>query len=68
VSRAYARAPDAFGPTAERNISTIRGTLSDAYVVLVYAVVDDGLSRASPLGDALDVFVRREDAERSSRT
>jgi hypothetical protein len=32
--------------------------------VLVYAVVDDSLSRTSPLGDSLDVFVRREDAER----
>jgi hypothetical protein len=31
--------------------------------VLVYAVVDD-LSPTFPLGDALDVFVRREDAER----
>jgi hypothetical protein len=32
--------------------------------VLVYAVVDDSLSPTSPLGDSLDVFVRREDAER----
>ena len=32
--------------------------------VLVYAVVEDSLSPESPLGDSLDVFVRREDAER----
>ena len=30
----------------------------------VYAVVDDSLSPTSPLGDSLDVYVRREDAER----
>lgn len=33
-------------------------------LVLVYAVVDDSLSPTSPLGDSIDVFVRREDAER----
>ena len=32
--------------------------------MLVYAVVDDSLSPAFPPGDSLDVFVRREDAER----
>jgi hypothetical protein len=32
--------------------------------VIVYAVVDDALSTEFPLGDALEVFVRREDAER----
>jgi hypothetical protein len=32
--------------------------------VIVYAVVDDSLSKTSPLGDAVDTFVRREDAER----
>jgi hypothetical protein len=32
--------------------------------VIVYAVVDDSLTPTSPLGDSLDVFVRREDAER----
>ena len=32
--------------------------------MIVYAVVDDTLSARSPLGDAVDVFVRREDAER----
>jgi hypothetical protein len=36
-------------------------------VVLVYAVVDDSLSGTRPLGDSLDVFVRREDAERFIR-
>ena len=30
----------------------------------VYAVVDDALSPDFPLGDSLEVFVRREDAER----
>lgn len=32
--------------------------------MLVYAVVDDALSSTFPLGDALEVFVRLEDAER----
>ena len=30
----------------------------------MYAVVDDSLSPTFPLGDALEVYVRREDAER----
>lgn len=30
----------------------------------MYAVVDDALSPTFPLGDALEVCVRREDAER----
>lgn len=29
-----------------------------------YAVVDDALSPTFPLGDAVEVYVRREDAER----
>jgi hypothetical protein len=32
--------------------------------VIVHAVVDDALSPDFPLGDALEVFIRREDAER----
>ena len=32
--------------------------------MIVYAVVDDALSPDFPLGDALEVFIRREDAER----
>jgi hypothetical protein len=32
--------------------------------VLVNVIIDDSLSPSSLLGDALDVFVRREDAER----
>jgi hypothetical protein len=32
--------------------------------MIVCAVVDDALSSDFPLGDALEVFVRREDAER----
>jgi len=32
--------------------------------VIVYAVVDDALSPDFPLGDAVEPFVRREDAER----
>jgi hypothetical protein len=32
--------------------------------MLVYSAVDDALSHDFPLGDALEVFVRREDAER----
>ena len=43
-------------------------TLSPASVivstVIVYAVVDDSLSPTFPLGDALEVFIRREDVER----
>jgi hypothetical protein len=35
--------------------------------VIVYAVVDADLSPESPLGDSLEVFIRRKDAERSSR-
>jgi hypothetical protein len=31
---------------------------------VVYAVVDDGLSAGFPLGDSLEVFIRRDDAER----
>jgi hypothetical protein len=34
--------------------------------VLVYAVVDDALSPDFPLGVELEVFIRREDAERSA--
>jgi hypothetical protein len=32
--------------------------------VIVYAIVDESLSPTSPLGDAIDNFFRREDAER----
>ena len=32
--------------------------------MIVYAVVDDALSPDFQLGDSLEVFVRREDAER----
>jgi hypothetical protein len=32
--------------------------------VIVYAVVDDALSPDFPLGDAVEDFVRREDAAR----
>jgi hypothetical protein len=35
--------------------------------VVVFAVVDDSLSPTSPLGDGIDTFLRREDAEHSSR-
>lgn len=31
--------------------------------MIVYAIVDEALSLDFPLGDALEVFVRREDAE-----
>lgn len=33
-------------------------------VVIVYAVVSEMTSPTSPLGDAIETFVRREDAER----
>ena len=32
--------------------------------MIVYAVVDDALSLDFPLGDAVETFIRREDAER----
>jgi len=32
--------------------------------VIAYAVIDDALAPDFPLGDALEVFIRREDAER----
>ena len=32
--------------------------------MIVYAVVDDSLSSTSPLGDAVETFIRREDDER----
>ena len=32
--------------------------------MIVYAVVDDALSPDFPLGDALEVFIRCEDAQR----
>ena len=32
--------------------------------MIVYAVVDDALSPDFPLGDAIETFIRREDAER----
>jgi hypothetical protein len=32
--------------------------------VIVHAVVDHSLSPTSPLGDAVETFIRREDAER----
>jgi len=35
-----------------------------AEAVIVYAVVDDALSPDFPLGVELEVFIRREDAER----
>jgi len=31
--------------------------------MIVYAVVDEALSAEFPLGDSLEVFIRREDAE-----
>ena len=38
--------------------------MAHSSAVLVYAVVDDSFSRDFPLGKALEVYVRREDAER----
>lgn len=32
--------------------------------MIVYAVVDDSLAPTFPLGDAVETFIRREDAER----
>ena len=38
--------------------------LGDGVTMIVYAVVDETISPTSPLGDAIDVFLRREDAQR----
>jgi hypothetical protein len=35
--------------------------------VIVFAIVDSALSPDFPLGDALEVFIRRDDAERFHR-
>ena len=35
----------------------------EAEAVIVHAVVDDALSPGFPLGDAVEVFIRREAAE-----
>lgn len=32
--------------------------------MIVFAVVDDSLSPTTPLGDAVETFIHREDAER----
>lgn len=32
--------------------------------MIVYAVVDETISPTSPLGDAIEVFLRRDDAQR----
>ena len=37
---------------------------ADTPRVIVYAFVDDALSPDFPLGDAVETFIRREDAER----
>jgi hypothetical protein len=42
---------------------TVTGYARHRVSVIVYAVADDALTDF-PLGDALEVFVRREDAER----
>jgi hypothetical protein len=38
--------------------------LGDGVTMIVYAVVDETISPTSLLGDAIDVFLRREDAQR----
>jgi hypothetical protein len=46
-------------------MSTILGSdLPCGMALIVYAVVDDALPPNFPLGDSLEVLVRREDAER----
>jgi hypothetical protein len=39
-------------------------TVLQSGLVVVYAVVDDALSPDFPFGHSVDVFIRREDAER----
>jgi hypothetical protein len=50
----------------EPRMRALRARVFDARLEIVYAVVDDSLARHL-LGDSIDVFVRRADAERSSR-
>ena len=38
--------------------------VGDGVTMIVYAVVDETISPTSPLGDAIEVFLRREDAQR----
>jgi len=44
--------------------TTRSASICQSRVVIVYAVVDDALSPDFPLGDAIETFIRREDAER----
>ena len=56
----------ATGVTPDSLVATLSRPSSCVIVpaVIVYAVVDDALSPDFPLGVELEVFVRREDAER----
>lgn len=49
---------------SRKAISTAQDAPVIVSTVIVYAVIDDALSPTFPLGDALEVFIRREDAER----
>jgi hypothetical protein len=51
------------GPRARVPLPRARTVLQSS-AVLVYGVVDDAISPDFPLGDALEVFVCREDAGR----
>ena len=46
------------------NDSNLCEKLGDGVTMIVYAVVDETIPPTSPLGDAIDVFLRREDAQR----
>jgi hypothetical protein len=52
-----------FGRVRTCHLDSARASRHLSFVVM-YAVVDDALSPTFPLGDSIDVFVRREDAER----
>jgi hypothetical protein len=47
-----------------RTVSCERRIVNGYDLLIVYVVVDDARSPDFPLGDAVEVFVRRDDAER----
>jgi hypothetical protein len=49
-------------------LSTRRRAPVIVSAVIVYAILDLRSSPDHPLGDAIEIFIRREDAERSSKS
>ena len=59
------RAFRAHRPCPEEPSRQPKGATAIVSAVLVYAIIDLRSSRDHPLGDAVETFVRREDAERA---